>query len=124
MAYPFLLAYLLISALLIPANLWAAITPHLHSALSMRILHGISSAALVPLLVMVYRDWRSLQKVIALVVAIFFVVMLVVNLWITANGMGVAYGWFDHVLLSCASASVLLFVFFKPDPADANASSS
>lgn len=115
MASPLLLAYLVISALLIPINLWAAITPHLHTDLSMRILHGVSSAALVPLLVTISREWRSLQKLIALFTAIFFVVMLVVNVWITANGMGVDYGWLDHVLLSCASASVLVFFLFKPD---------
>lgn len=115
MSSPLLLAYLLICALLIPVNLWAAITPHLHSDLSMRILHGISSAALVPLLVAIPKEWRSLHKVVALITAIFFVVMLAVNVWITAHGMGVAYGWLDHVMLSLASASVLVFFLLKPD---------
>ena len=32
-----MLAYLVLSSLLIPANLWAAITPHLHSDLSTRL---------------------------------------------------------------------------------------
>ena len=115
MAFSLMVAYLVISALLIPINLWAAITPHLHTDLSMRILHGVSSAALVPMLVSIPREWRSLKPSIALITAIFFVVMLVVNIWITANGMGVAYGWLDHVLLSCASASALVFFLLKPD---------
>ena len=45
-----MLAYLIAVSLLIPANLWAAITPHLHSEVSMRILHGVSTLALLPLL--------------------------------------------------------------------------
>ena len=45
-----MLAYLVLSSLLIPANLWAAITPHLHSDLSMRVLHGLSTLVLLPLL--------------------------------------------------------------------------
>ena len=44
-----MLAYLIATSLLIPANLWAAITPHLHSEVSMRILHGLSTLALLPL---------------------------------------------------------------------------
>ena len=40
-----MIAYLVFCSLLIPANLWAAITPHLHSDLSMRVLHGIATAA-------------------------------------------------------------------------------
>lgn len=116
MAYKLLLAYLLLSALLIPINLWAAITPHLHSELSMRILHGVSSAALIPLLIVLPRQWRYLQKVLTLILGIFFTVMLVVNLWITANGMGVAFGWLDHTLLSIAAACVLTFFILRPDP--------
>ena len=45
-----MIAYLVFCSLLIPANLWAAITPHLHSDLSMRVLHGVSTLALLPLL--------------------------------------------------------------------------
>lgn len=116
MAYKLLLAYLLLSALLIPINLWAAITPHLHSELSMRILHGVSSASLIPLLIVLPRQWRYLQKVLTLILGIFFTVMLVVNLWITANGMGVAFGWLDHTFLSIAAASVLTFFILMPDP--------
>jgi hypothetical protein len=33
-----MISYLFVASLLIPVNLWAAITPHLHSDLSMRIL--------------------------------------------------------------------------------------
>ena len=45
-----MIAYLILCTLLITANGWAAITPHLHSDLSMRILHGRSTVALLPLL--------------------------------------------------------------------------
>ena len=45
-----MIAYLILCRLLITANGWAAITPHLHSDLSMRILHGHSTVALLPLL--------------------------------------------------------------------------
>ena len=45
-----MIAYLVFCSLMIPANLWAAITPHLHSDLSMRVLHGMSTLALLPLL--------------------------------------------------------------------------
>ena len=46
-----MISYLILCSLLIPVNLWAAITPHLHSDLSMRILHGASTLLLLPLLV-------------------------------------------------------------------------
>ena len=42
--------YLIFSSLLIPVNLWAAITPHLHSDLSMKLLHATSTLILLPLL--------------------------------------------------------------------------
>ena len=38
-----MILYLIFCSLLIPANIWAAITPHLHSELSMRILHGVAT---------------------------------------------------------------------------------
>ena len=44
-----MIAYLLLTSLLIPVNIWAAITPHLHSVVSMRILHGVSVLVLLPL---------------------------------------------------------------------------
>ena len=83
-----MLAYLIACSLLIPANLWAAITPHLHSELSMRILHGLSTLALLPLL---WQLWvRRKQDLLApsLVLMLFLLVMVVVNSWITFMGHG------------------------------------
>ena len=45
-----MIIYLILCSLLIPVNISAAITPHLHSDLSMRILHGLSTVVLLPLL--------------------------------------------------------------------------
>ena len=42
-----MIAYLLITSLLIPINIWAAITPHLHTVLTMRVLHAASVTVLV-----------------------------------------------------------------------------
>lgn len=44
-----MIAYLILCTLLVPANLWATITPHLHSEVSMRLLHALSTAVLIPL---------------------------------------------------------------------------
>ena len=35
-----MISFLVFCSLLIPVNLWAAITPHMHSDVSMRIMHG------------------------------------------------------------------------------------
>jgi len=112
-----MIAYLVFCSLLIPANLWAAITPHLHSDLSMRVLHGIATVALLPLLVVLWRQRRHLQPVAALVLGVFAVVLVIVNSWITAMGMGVEFGWLDHVLLALANISVLVFFLLQPEPA-------
>ena len=111
-----MIAYLVFCSLLIPANLWAAITPHLHSDLSTRVLHGIATAALLPLLVALWQQRRHLQLVAALVLGVFAVVLVIVNSWITAMGMGVEFGWLDHVLLAMANISVLLFFLLQPEP--------
>ena len=58
-----MILYLLLCSLLVPANAWAAITPHLHSDISMRILHGLSTAVLVPLLAALWKD-RHLLKLL------------------------------------------------------------
>ena len=42
--------------------------------------------------------------------------MLLVNSWITAMGMGVQFGWLDHLLLMAAHISVLLFFLLEPQP--------
>ena len=109
-----MLAYLIATSLLIPANLWAAITPHLHSEVSMRILHGLSTLALLPLL---WQLWvRRKQDVLglSLVLGVFLLVMVVVNSWITAMGMGVRFGWLDHIFLAIACSSVIAYFFAEP----------
>jgi hypothetical protein len=111
-----MIAYLVFCSLLIPANLWAAITPHMHSDLSMRVLHGIATVALLPLLVALWQQRRHLQQVAALVLGVFAVVLVIVNSWITAMGMGVEFGWLDHVLLALANISVLVFFLLQPEP--------
>ncbi|MBL6802257.1 MAG: hypothetical protein ISQ52_04105 [Synechococcus sp. BS307-5m-G38] len=111
-----MIAYLVFCSLLIPANLWAAITPHMHSDLSMRVLHGIATVALLPLLVALWQQRRQLQQVAALVLGVFAVVLVIVNSWITAMGMGVEFGWLDHVLLALANISVLVFFLLQPEP--------
>ena len=111
-----MIAYLVFCSLLIPANLWAAITPHLHSDLSMRVLHGIATVALLPLLLALWQQRQHLQPVAALVLGVFAVVLVIVNSWITAMGMGVEFGWLDHVLLALANISVLMFFLLQPEP--------
>ena len=110
-----MIAYLVFCSLLIPANLWAAITPHLHSDLSMRVLHGVSTLALLPLLWSLWqrRQWQN--PLVSLVLGVFGVMLVLVNSWITAMGMGVDFGWLDHVLLALAYGSVLVFFLLKPE---------
>ena len=74
-----MISYLVFCSLLIPVNLWAAITPHMHSDLSMRILHGISTVLLIPLLTTLWGDRQQLMKLPAVVLAVFAVVLVVVN---------------------------------------------
>lgn len=108
--------YLLLAALLVPINIWAAITPHLHSVLSMRVLHLTSSLILVPPLLSLWLERGRLNpRLLAAIYAVFLVVMLVVNLWITAMGMGVQFGWLDHLLLSLAAASLVAYYLIKPE---------
>ena len=111
-----MIAYLVFCSLLIPANLWAAITPHLHSDLSMRVLHGIATVALMPLLLALWQQRRHLQPVAALVLGVFAVVLVIVNSWITAMGMGVEFGWLDHVLLALSTSARLYFSCCNPNP--------
>ena len=109
-----MISYLILCSLLIPVNLWAAITPHLHSDVSMRILHGASTLLLLPLLITLWNDRRQLQAIPTIVLGIFAIVMVVVNSWITAMGMGVEFGWLDHVLLAAAELSVVAFFLLEP----------
>ena len=111
-----MIPFLIVVSLLVPSNLWAAITPHLHSDLSMRVLHGLSTLVLLPLLWTLWTDRSQLMRLPALVLAVFGVVMVLVNSWITTMGMGVQFGWLDHLLLVLAQISVLLFFLLEPQP--------
>ena len=110
-----MIVFLIFCSFLIPLNLWAAITPHIHSDLSMRILHGVCTVVLVPLLWALWRKRKFLQPVFTLILAIFCVVMLTVNAWITAMGMGVEMGWLDHLFLDLSEISVVTFFLLKPE---------
>ena len=111
-----MIVYLIFCSFLIPLNLWAAITPHIHSDLSMRILHGVCTVVLVPLLLALWRQRKLLQPVFTLILAIFCVVMLTVNAWITAMGMGVEMGWLDHLFLALSEISLVTFFLLAPEP--------
>ena len=111
-----MIIFLIFCSFLIPLNLWAAITPHLHSDISMRILHGVCTVVLVPLLLALWRQRKFLQPVFTLILAIFCVVMLTVNAWITAMGMGVEMGWLDHLFLALSEISVVTFFLLAPEP--------
>ena len=110
-----MIAYLIQISLLVPANLWASITPHLHTDLSMRLLHGVSTVVLLPPLVSMWRQRRQIQRLPALLLASFAVVLVVVNSKITAMGMGVEYGWVDHLFLAIACLAVLSFYLLSDE---------
>ena len=109
-----MIPFLVFCSLLIPVNLWAAITPHMHSDVSMRILHGVCTVVLIPLLWTLWDQRRLLRSLPALVLAIFAMVMVVVNSWITAMGMGVEFGWLDHLLLALSEVALTVFFLIAP----------
>ena len=111
-----MITFLVFCSLLIPVNLWAAITPHMHSDLSLRILHGVCTAVLIPLLWKLWDQRRMLRPVPALVLAIFAMVMVVVNSWIAAMGIGVDSGWLDHLLLALSEVALVVFFLMAPEP--------
>ena len=111
-----MIPFLVFCSLLIPVNLWAAITPHMHSDVSMRILHGVCTVVLLPLLWTLWDQRRQLHPVSALILAIFATVMVVVNSWITAMGMGVEFGWLDHLLLALSEVALTVFFLMAPEP--------
>lgn len=82
----------------------------------MRILHGVCTVVLVPLLWDLWRKRKFLQPVFTLILAIFCVVMLTVNAWITAMGMGVEMGWLDHLFLALSEISVVTFFLLASEP--------
>ena len=112
-----MISFLVFCSLLIPVNLWAAITPHMHSDVSMRILHGVCTVVLLPLLWTLWDQRRQLCPVPALILAIFATVMVVVNSWITAMGMGVEFGWLDHLFLALSEVALTVFFLMAPEPA-------
>ena len=75
----------------------------------MRLLHGVSTVVLVPPLFSMWRQRRQIQRLPALLLASFAVVLVVVNSKITAMGMGVEYGWVDHLFLAIACMAVLAY---------------
>ena len=111
-----MIPFLVFCSLLIPVNLWAAITPHMHSDVPMRFLHGVCTVVLIPLLWVVWEQRRLLQPLPALVLAIFATVMVVVNSWIAAMGMGVEFGWLDHLLLALSEVALTVFFLMAPEP--------
>ena len=112
-----MIAYLIVVSLLVPSNLWAAITPHLHSDLSMRLLHGISTAVLLPPLWSLWQQRQRVQKLPAVLLSSFAVVLVVVNCQITVKGMGVQHGWVDHLFLAMACVAVLgFYLLSEPEP--------
>ena len=84
--------YLIFCSLLIPVNLWAAITPHLHSDLSMQILHATSTLVLLPLLASLWIQRKQLNQLTGFILSIFLCVIVVINNWIAFVGMGVRNG--------------------------------
>ena len=110
-----MIPYLILISLLVPANLWASITPHLHSDLSMRLLHGVSTVVLVPPLLSMWQQRRRIQRLPALLLASFSLVLVVVNTHIAAVGMGVRYGWIDHLFLAVACLAVLVFYLLNDE---------
>ena len=110
-----MIPYLILISLLVPANLWASITPHLHSDLSMRLLHGVSTVVLVPPLLSMWRQRRRIQRLPTLLLASFSLVLIVVNTHIAAVGMGVRYGWVDHLFLAIACLAVLAFYLLNDE---------
>jgi hypothetical protein len=110
--------YLLIAALFIPLNLWAAITPHLHSDLSMRVLHGVSVLLLLPGLVDLLSDLISTRmaprRLAQLVLAIFLITLVLTNSWIVVAGMGVEMGWLNHLFLCLALVALIAFYLLRP----------
>ena len=113
-----MILYLILCSLLVPANIWAAITPHMHSDLSMRVLHGLSTLVLLPLLWGLWTQRRHLNLLSTIVLAVFALMLVIVNSWITAKGMPIDLGWLDHLLLALAKVSVLVFFLMAPAGVD------
>ena len=88
----------------------------MHSDVSMRMLHGVCTLVLLPLLWTIWTQRRLLRPVPALMFAIFATAMVVVNSWITTMGMGVEFGWLDHLFLALSEVALTLFFLMAPEP--------
>ena len=120
-----MIAFLLACLFLVPGNIWAAITPHLHSLASMRALHLVSSIALVPAVISIWNRRSALKRnPLAYFLVAFLVILLVVNLWIAYAGMGVEMGWLDHWFLAVANLSIIAYFFGAPEPSSRKDASS
>ena len=53
-----------------------------------------------------------------IVLAVFALMLVIVNSWITVKGMPVDFGWLDHWLLALAKISVLTFFLVAPAAED------
>ena len=42
--------------------------------------------------------------------------LVLVNSWITAMGMGVEFGWLDHLLLALSEVALAVFFLIAPEP--------
>ena len=89
---------------LVPLNILAAAFTHSHSDTSMRILHGYSDLGLIfgafgcVVLLILQSDMRG--KLIYSLLLIANIAFLIVNTWITINGMGIPYGPQFHLMLA------------------------
>ena len=90
----------------------------MHSDLSMRVLHGLSTLVLLPLLWGLWTQRRHLNTLSTIVLAVFALMLVIVNSWITVKGMPVDFGWLDHWLLALAKISVLTFFLVAPAAED------
>ena len=113
-----MILYLILCSWLVPATIWAAITPPMHRDLSMRVLHGLSTLVLLPLLWGLWTQRRHLNILSTIVLAVFALMLVIVNSWITVKGMPVDFGWLDHWLLALAKISVLTFFLVAPAAED------
>ena len=113
-----MIGYLFLCAFMVPVNMWAALTPHLNSETSMRLVHLVSTLVLIPVLITLWKSRLSIVRALAVLYAIFMVVMVVVNAWIAVMGMGVEKGWLDHIFLAIAASSVIFFYFVLPDSSE------
>ena len=110
-----MIIYLVICSLLIPLNLWAAITPHLHTDLLMRILHSFSTLILLPLMTRVWMHRQKLSKYPVILLEIYSIHLILVNGWITIKGVGVGISWLDHLMLAIAELTVPIFFLLEPN---------